>query len=112
VQNDKKWLRMTGITQNNKIADVAHLSTTVYGRVQGVLFRYFVRNEARELGLKGYVRNLASGDAVEVQAEGERRQLNKLLGQLKVGPPGARVERVEVKWADYSGRFDDFSVRY
>ena len=103
---------MTRITQNSKMADVAHLSATVYGRVQGVFFRYFVRNEARRLGLKGYVRNLARGDAVEVQAEGEKRQLNKLLGQLKVGPPGARVERVEVKWADYSGRFDDFSVRY
>ena len=100
------------MTQNNKMADVAHLSAIVYGRVQGVFFRYFVRNEARGLGLKGYVRNLASGDAVEVQAEGEKGQLSKLLGQLKVGPPGARVERVEVKWADYSGRFDDFSVRY
>jgi len=94
------------------MADVAHLSTTVYGRVQGVLFRYFVRNEATGLGLKGYVRNLASGDAVEVQAEGEKRQLNKLLEQLKVGPPGAQVERVKVKWAEYSGRFDDFSVKY
>ena len=94
------------------MADAAHLSATVYGRVQGVFFRYFVRNVAEELGLKGYVRNLASGDAVEVQAEGERRQLNKLLGQLKVGPPEARVERVEVKWADYSGQFDDFIVRY
>ena len=101
-----------GITQNSKMADVAHLSATVYGRVQGVFFRYFVRNEARKLGLKGYVRNLSRGDAVEVQAEGEKRQLNKLLGQLNVGPPGAWVERVEVKWADYSGRFDDFSVRY
>jgi len=103
---------MTGKTQNNKMADVAHLSATVYGRVQGVLFRYFVRNEATELSLTGYVRNLASGDAVEVQAEGERRQLNKLLGQLKVGPPGARVERVEVKWADHSEQFSDFSIRY
>jgi acylphosphatase len=103
---------MTGITQNNKMADVAHLSTTVYGRVQGVFFRYFVQDVARSLDLKGYVRNLASGDAVEVQAEGEKQQLNKLLEQLKVGPPGARVERVEVKWMDYSGRFGDFSVRY
>jgi acylphosphatase len=94
------------------MADASHLSATVYGRVQGVFFRYFVRNVAEELDLKGYVRNLASGDAVEVQAEGERRQLNKLLGQLKVGPPGARVERVEVKWAGYSGQFDDFIVRY
>jgi acylphosphatase len=103
---------MTRITQNNEISDVAHLSATIYGRVQGVFFRYFVQNIATELSLKGYVRNLASGDAVEVQAEGERQQLNKLLEQLKAGPPGARVERVEVKWTDYSGQFDDFSVRY
>jgi len=94
------------------MADGAHLSATIYGRVQGVFFRYFVHNEARELGLKGYVHNLASGDAVEVQAEGEKQQLNKLLEQLKVGPPGARVERVGAEWTGYSGRFDDFSVRY
>jgi len=103
---------MTRITQNDKMADAAHLSAIVYGRVQGVFFRYFVHNEAKRLGLTGYVRNLTRGDAVEVQAEGEKQQLNKLLVELKVGPPGARVEKVEVKWADYSGRFDDFSVRY
>jgi acylphosphatase len=103
---------MTEMAEKDEMADVAHLSATVYGRVQGVFFRYFVRDVARRLGLKGYVHNLASGDAVEVQAEGEKRQLNKLLEQLKVGPSGARVERVEVKWANYSGRFDDFSVRY
>jgi acylphosphatase len=103
---------MTEMAEKDEMADVVHLSATVYGRVQGVYFRYFVQNVAGRLGLKGYVRNLASGDAVEVQAEGEKRQLNKLLGQLKVGPPGAWVERVEVKWVDYSGRFDDFRVRY
>jgi len=100
------------IVQNDKMADVAHLSAIVYGRVQGVFFRYFVRNVAKRLNLKGFVRNLASGDAVEVQAEGEKRQLNKLLEQLKIGSPGARVERVEVKWTDYSGEFDDFSIIY
>ena len=94
------------------MADVAHLSTTVYGRVQGVFFRYFTLNEARRLGLKGYVRNLASGDALEVQAEGEKPQLDRLLEQLKVGPPGAWVKRVEIDWSDYSGQFDDFIVRY
>ena len=94
------------------MADVAHLSARVYGRVQGVFFRYFVRNEARELGLKGYVRNLASGDAVEVQAEGKKPQLDRLLEQLKAGPPGAWVKRVEVDWSDYSGQFTDFRIRY
>jgi len=103
---------MTRVTQSSEMADATHLSATVYGRVQGVNFRYFVRNVARRLGLKGYVRNLASGDAVEVQAEGEKPLLDKLLEQLKVGPPGAWVKRVEVAWADYSGQFDDFGVRY
>ncbi len=102
---------MKRVTQDNKIA-VAHLSATVYGRVQGVYFRYFVRNVARKLSLKGYVRNLASGDAVEVQAEGEKPQLDRLLEQLKAGPPGAWVKRVEVDWSDYSGQFDNFSIRY
>lgn len=98
--------------QNDKMADMANFSATVYGRVQGVFFRYFVRDVAKKLNLKGYVRNLASGDAVKVQAEGEKRQLNKLLEQLRIGTPGARVERVEVKWADYSGEFDNFGIRY
>jgi len=103
---------MTEMAEKDEMADVAHLSATVYGRVQGVYFRYFVQNIAGRLGLKGYVRNLASGDVVEVQAEGEKQQLDKLLEQLKVGPPRARIERVEVRWADYSGQFDVFSVRY
>jgi len=94
------------------MADMARLSATVYGRVQGVYFRYFVRNIARELGLKGYVRNLGSGDAVEVQAEGEKSQLDRLLEQLKVGPPGAWVKRVEIDWSAYSGQFTNFSIRY
>lgn len=91
---------------------VTHLSATVYGRVQGVYFRYFVRNVARELGLRGYVRNLATGDAVEVRAEGEKPQLDRLLEQLKTGPPGAWVKRVEADWSDYMGQFGDFRIRY
>ena len=94
------------------MADVACLSATVYGRVQGVYFRYFVRTAARDLGLRGYVRNLASGDAVEVKAEGQKSELDKLLERLKVGSPGARVKRVDVDWPACTGRFDDFNIRY
>jgi len=99
-------------TQGNEMADTARLSARVYGRVQGVYFRYFVRTEARKLDLKGYVRNLASGDAIEVQAEGEKTQLDKLLEQLKMGPPGAWVKKVELDWSDYSGQFTSFNIRY
>jgi acylphosphatase len=90
----------------------AHLSAKAYGRVQGVSFRYFVRDVARTLGLKGYARNLPSGDAVEVQAEGEKQQLEKLAEQLEIGPPGARVRKVETTWTDYSGQFSDFEIRH
>ena len=90
----------------------AHLSARVYGRVQGVFFRYFVRDVAKTLGLKGYARNLPSGDAVEVQAEGDKQRLEKLVEQLKIGPPGARVRKVETTWANYSGQFNNFDIRY
>ncbi len=89
-----------------------HLSAKAYGRVQGVYFRYFVRDVAKTLGLKGYARNLPSGDAVEVQAEGEKQQLEKLAEQLKTGPPGAQVRKIETTWADYSGQFSNFDIRY
>jgi len=94
------------------MTDMARFSVTVYGRVQGVYFRYFVRNEARKLSLTGYVCNLASGDAIEVQAEGEKLQLERLLEELKKGPPGAWVKKVEIDWSDYSGQFDDFKITY
>jgi acylphosphatase len=93
------------------MTDPALLQATVYGRVQGVFFRAFVNRWARELGLAGYVRNLPGG-AVEVRAEGERRQLEKLLGYLQAGTPAARVDRVLSNWSAYSGNYSGFSVRY
>jgi acylphosphatase len=96
----------------NEMSDLARLSARVYGRVQGVYFRYFVRTEARMLDLKGYVRNVPTGDAVEVQAEGAKRRLDKLIERLKVGPAGAEVKRVETDWSDYAAQFTDFSIRY
>ncbi len=94
------------------MAEMARLSAKVYGRVQGVFFRYFVKNAAKNLGLKGYVRNLPRGDAVEVQSEGDKQQLEKLIEQLKIGPPGARVKNVEINWLNYSGQFTTFSISY
>ena len=82
------------------------------GRVQGVSFRYFVLRNARRLGLKGYVRNLPESHSVEVVAEGERGGLEKLLGHLKQGPPGADVQEVNVRWTEASGVYKDFRVVY
>lgn len=94
------------------MAEMAYLKALVYGRVQGVFFRYFVQSIARNLGLKGYVCNLPSGNAVEVQAEGEKQQLEKLIKQLKIGPPEAQVKEVEINWSAYSGQFTTFSIKH
>jgi acylphosphatase len=62
--------------------------------VQGVGFRWFAREEARRLGLSGWVTNRPGGD-VEVEAGGEASSLERLRHALAVGPTGAHVERIE-----------------
>ncbi len=71
------------------------------GRVQGVGFRWFVREEARRLGLSGWVTNRDSGE-VEVVAGGEQSSLTRLRAALAVGPTGAQVTAV----LDVSGEPD------
>lgn len=62
--------------------------------VQGVGFRWFVREQARRMGLAGWVRNRADG-TVEVLAIGDDQQLRSLRDALERGPDGAVVERLE-----------------
>ena len=93
------------------MTDLASVQAIVYGYVQGVFFRAFVSRRAKELGLTGYVRNLPGG-AVEVNAEGERKQLKKLIGYLKMGPSAAKVERVVTNWSEYTGSYSGFEIRY
>jgi acylphosphatase len=93
------------------MTDLVSVQAVVCGYVQGVFFRAFVVEWANELGLTGYVRNLRGG-TVEVLAEGERKQVEKLIGYLKVGPPGARVEKVVTNWSEYTGGYSGFRIRY
>ncbi len=88
----------------------ASLHTTVRGRVQGVFFRASVEDKAVQLGLTGYVRN-RPGNVVEVIAEGEKANLEKLAEYLKVGPPAAAVTDVSTTWGEYTGSFTNFRVR-
>jgi acylphosphatase len=67
----------------------------VSGRVQGVYFRAFVREQATAAGLGGWARNLADG-RVEVWLEGEDGAVDRVAAALSVGPPAARVDTVEL----------------
>jgi acylphosphatase len=82
----------------------------VSGLVQGVGFRWHTREQARSLGVVGWVRNLPDG-RVEVHAEGSQENVQRLLDWLAKGPRHARVERVDVQPAALE-RPRDFEQRY
>ena len=65
----------------------------IHGRVQGVGYRWFVRETARRVGVSGWVRNLDDG-SVELAANGPDDAIATFIGAVRDGPPGARVERV------------------
>ena len=79
----------------------------VTGHVQGVFFRAWARDEARRLGVSGWVRNCADG-SVEAHVEGEEAAVGELIAKLHHGPRGARVSEVEVENAasEEPGGFD------
>ena len=79
----------------------------VFGEVQGVGFRSFVKHVANKLGVNGYVKNMEDG-GVLVVAHGSKKNLEKLLSAVKNGPDGARVEKVDFSWGNMEKIFDDF----
>jgi acylphosphatase len=87
----------------------AHLY--ISGGVQGVFFRANTRNKARELGVRGWVKNLPDGK-VEVVAEGEKEKVEELIEWCWKGPKFAEVENVQVEYGNYTGEFEGFEVRY
>jgi acylphosphatase len=84
------------------------LHAYIRGEVQGVGFRYFVRQRAG--GLAGWVRNLKDG-RVELVAEGAAEALEAFLEVVRLGPHGSGVEDVQVEWAAASGEFHRFDIK-
>jgi acylphosphatase len=86
------------------------MTAQVSGRVQGVGFRYWVRQEAESLGLTGSATNLPDG-RVEVVAEGAQDVCETLLAALQSpGTPG-QVFDVAVSWSEPTGEARSFRVR-
>jgi len=68
----------------------------IRGVVQGVGYRFFAYRNARELNIKGYVKNLSTGE-VEVLARGKRTDVMEFLSRIQRGPSYARIEGFEIK---------------
>jgi acylphosphatase len=82
----------------------------IRGDVQGVGYRYFTKGAAERLGVKGFVRNLHSGD-VEVYAEADEVTLGLFRLELERGPRMAQVTEVIEKEVPVSGTYSSFFIR-
>ncbi len=93
------------------MAERVRVHAVVTGRVQGVGFRYTTVDQARRLGVQGWVRNRDDG-SVEAEVEGERAAVEALVRFLHRGPPGARVEDVALTWEAHRGDLGPFHARH
>ncbi len=87
------------------------LRLMIHGRVQGVWFRATTQEMARKLKLKGWVRNTADG-SVEAHIQGDETAVEKMLAWCHQGPPGARVDAVDVQVVGPEDEYRSFTVRY
>lgn len=86
------------------------LNCRVSGRVQGVYFRAWTQQQARDIGVSGWVRNVPDG-TVEVLAQGSDDQLQALQSVLHQGPPAGRVDDLQCTTVDHE-QLEGFEIRY
>lgn len=91
--------------------EINSIGFRVTGRVQGVSFRWFGREAAQELGIRGWIRNRPDG-GVEGEAFGESSALKRFLERLRQGPRSARVE--DLRWNEIPHRdpTPGFEIRF
>jgi acylphosphatase len=81
------------------------------GVVQGVYFRQNTLAKARELGLRGFVRNLPDG-RVEIVCEGSQEGIDNMIAWCRKGPREARVQSLDIQWGEFEDEFKDFRITY
>ncbi|WP_303820149.1 acylphosphatase [Actinobacillus minor] len=81
----------------------------VFGRVQGVGFRFFTLQEAKQIGVTGYVKNREDG-SVAVVAQGSEAQIQQLRLWLSKGPRTSQVERIIEQNYQTNERFEQFVI--
>ncbi len=90
---------------------MVEIHCVVSGQVQNVAYRAYVQDSATELGLCGFVRNLADG-TVEVVAQGPQDVLKDFVEYLHEGSLRAKVESVAADWQTVKDVYDDFSIKH
>ena len=91
-------------------APIERVELRIRGRVQGVSFRAYAREEARRLGLVGWVQNMPDG-SVQAVAEGPRAALERFVAWCHEGSPSASVQDVQARYEAATGEAVTFDIR-
>lgn len=87
------------------------IECNITGKVQMVMFRDFVKRNAKSLGIIGEIKNLGDGSVCLI-AQGFEEELNKLIVKLNKGSMLSRVDNVEIIWRQPSQEFLSFNIVY
>jgi acylphosphatase len=93
----------------NDIKKRIRVHVFISGKVQGVYFRQNTKQAAIRHRVTGWVRNLPDG-RVEAIFEGDKADVDEVIGWCHIGPPNAKVEDIDVRCEKYSGEFTNFSI--
>lgn len=86
------------------------LAIKIYGRVQGVAFRYWAKQKAEELGANGFIKNEPDG-SISAEAEGDEERVERFLEWCRHGPDFAEVGKVEFISLDNIKGYRDFTIK-
>ena len=87
------------------------LKAKVSGKVQGVWFRKYTLDSARDIGIAGMVKNLVDG-TVLVIASGKNENLREFKELLENGSTNSRVDKIDYSWEDLSIEYSTFEIEY
>jgi acylphosphatase len=90
---------------------VSAVHVVAHGRVQGVGFRFFVREKASLFGLNGWVKNRSDG-TVELYVEGEDGDVRDFITDVEKGPVFGNVSEMTVEWTTPENRFTEFNIKF
>lgn len=90
-------------------ASIKQALLKISGHVQGVFYRTHAQEEAKKLNLAGYIKNLPDGK-VEALLQGPESQINTFIEWAKEGSPGAKVDKVDIKWQNIGKEFPSFQI--
>lgn len=98
--------------KKNKEVEVKNkrVELVIRGDVQGVSYRYFARDIAKKMGVKGWIRNESEGSITAV-IEGDDERVDNFVNWCRQGSPMSTVEGVDLTDSKYSGLFKDFEIK-